>query len=263
MKIIAVDDERIALEGLMDVIREAAPEAELNGFEYPEDALEFVDRHNCNIAFLDVEMTGMSGVELAEKLKLRNPDVNIIFATGFEEYRKEAYDLHASGYITKPITVEKVKRELYDLRRPIPKRKRVRIQTFGNFEAYIDGKPIAFKYSKTKELLAYLIDRKGALCTSAEQQAIIFEDDYGHESYMKSLRRDLLDTLEAADCEYIISQQRGKLGIVPEEVDCDYYDWCNGKRVGNVWNGEYMAQYSWSEYTSGVIERMNKAEMKN
>ena len=42
MKIIAVDDERIALEGLLDVIREAAPEAELTGFEYPEDALEFV-----------------------------------------------------------------------------------------------------------------------------------------------------------------------------------------------------------------------------
>ena len=43
MKIIAVDDERIALEGLLDVITEAAPTAELNGFEYPEDALDFVD----------------------------------------------------------------------------------------------------------------------------------------------------------------------------------------------------------------------------
>ena len=72
------------------------------------------------------------------------------------------------------------KKELYDLRRPIPKRNRLRAQTFGNFEAYIDGKPIAFKYSKTKELLAYLIDRKGALCTSAELQAVIFEDDFGH-----------------------------------------------------------------------------------
>lgn len=258
MKIIAVDDERIALEGLMDVISEAAPEAELNGFEYPEDALEFVARHECNIAFLDVEMAGMSGVALAEQLKLRNPDINIIFATGFEEYRREAYDLHASGYLTKPITVDKVKKELYDLRRPIPKRKRVRLQTFGNFEAYIDGKPMAFKYSKTKEVLAYLIDRKGALCTLTELQAILFEDDYGHESYMKSLRRDLLDTLEAVECEHIISQQRGKLGIVPEEVDCDYYDWCNGKRGGRAWNGEYMAQYSWSEYTAGVLERMSK-----
>ena len=258
MKIIAVDDERIALEGLLDVISEAAPDAELNGFEYPEDALDFLDENDCNIAFLDVEMAGMSGVELAEQLKLRNPDINIIFATGFEEYRKEAYELHASGYLTKPITVEKVRKELCDLRRPIPKRNRLRVQTFGNFEVYIDGAPIAFKYSKTKELLAYLVDRKGALCPSAELQAVIFEDDSGHESYMKSMRRDLLETLEAAGCGNVIAQQRGKLGVMPDNLDCDYYDWCDGKRMGIVWHGEYMAQYSWSEYTAGVLERMNK-----
>ena len=256
MKIIAVDDERIALDGLMDVISEAAPDAELNGFEYPEDALDFVDANDCNIAFLDVEMAVMSGVELAEQLKLRNPDINIIFATGFEEYRKEAYDLHASGYLTKPITAEKVKKELYDLRRPIPKRRRMRVQTFGNFEAYIDGMPIAFKYSKTKELLAYLVDRKGALCTSGELQAVIFEDDSGHESYMKSLRRDLLETLEAAGCGNVIAQQRGKLGVIPDNLDCDYYDWCEGKRMGISWHGEYMVQYSWAEYTSAMLNRM-------
>ena len=258
MKIIAVDDERIALEGLLDVIAEAAPDAELNGFEYPEDALDFVVEHDCNVAFLDVEMTGMSGVELAEQLKLRNPDINIIFATGFEEYRKEAYDLHASGYLTKPITADKVRRELSDLRRPIPKRRRMRAQTFGNFEVYIDGVPISFKYSKTKELLAYLIDRRGALCTLSELQAVIFEDDGGHESYMKSLRRDLIDTLDAISCTNVIAQQRGKLGVVPDNLDCDYYDWCDGKRMGIVWQGEYMVQYSWSEYTAGVLERMNK-----
>ena len=257
MKIIAVDDERIALEGLLDMISEASPAAVLNGFEYPEDALAFVEEHECNIAFLDVEMAGMSGVELAEQLKLRNPDINIIFATGFEEYRKEAYDLHASGYLTKPITVEKVKRELCDLRRPIPNRKRMRVQTFGNFEVFIDGNPISFKYNKTKELLAYLIDRRGALCTLSELQTVLFEDEVNHESYMKSLRRDLLETLESAGCGDVITQQRGKLGIVPDNLDCDYYNWCDGKRMGIVWRGEYMVQYSWSEYTAGVLARMN------
>ena len=261
MKIIAVDDERIALEGLLDVISEVAPAAELTGFEYPEDALAFVDENKCNIAFLDVEMSGMSGVELAEQLKLRNPDINIIFATGFEEYRKEAYDLHASGYLTKPITAEKVKKELGDLRRPIPKSARLQVQAFGNFEVFVDKTPIAFKYSKTKEMLAYLIDRKGALCTLGELQAVLFEDGGSHESYMKSLRRDLLGILTLLGCENAIVQQRGKLGVIPDRVECDYYDWCDGKRMGIGWNGEYMAQYSWSEYTSGMLDRMN-ANMK-
>ena len=258
MKIIAVDDERIALEGILDVIREAVPTAQLNGFEYPEDALAFVEENDCNIAFLDVEMPEMSGVSLAEQLKLRNPEINIIFATGFEEYRKEAYDLHASGYLTKPITVEKVKKELSDLRRPIPDSARLRVQTFGNFEVFVDEIPIAFKYSKTKELFAYLIDRKGALCTLAELQAVLFEDDGGHDAYMKSLRRDLIGILTLLGCEKVIVQQRGKLGIVPDQMECDYYDWCNGKRKNVVWQGEYMVQYSWGEYTAGVLDRMNK-----
>ena len=258
MKIIAVDDERIALEGLLDVIREAAPTAQLRGFEYPEDALAFVNENDCNIAFLDVEMAEMSGVELAEQLKLRNPDINIIFATGFEEYRKDAYDLHASGYLTKPITVEKVKKELADLRRPIPENKRLRVQTFGNFEVFVDETPVAFKYTKTKELFAYLIDRRGALCTLAELQTILFEDEGGHDAYMKSMRRDLIGILTLLGCDNAIVQQRGKLGVVPDRLECDYYDWCNGRRKGIVWQGEYMAQYSWSEYTAGLLERMNK-----
>ena len=73
--------------------------------------------------------------------------------------------------------------------------KRVRMQTFGNFEVYVDG-----KYSRTKEVLAYLVDRQGALCTMAEIQAVLFEDEMGHESYIKSLRRDLQVTLDEADC---------------------------------------------------------------
>ena len=258
MKIIAVDDEKIALEGLLDVIGEAAPTAQLHGFEYPEDALAFVDENECNIAFLDVEMTEMSGVELAQQLKQRNPDINIIFATGFEEYRKEAYDLHASGYLTKPITVEKVKKELSDLRRPIANSARLRVQAFGNFEVFVDETPIAFKYSKTKELLAYLIDRKGALCTLGELQAVLFEDESGHDAYMKSLRRDLIGILTLLGCENAIAHQRGKLGVVPDRLECDYYDWCSGKRKNIVWQGEYMAQYSWSEYTAGLLERMSK-----
>ena len=94
--------------------------------------------------------------------------------------------------------------------------------------------------------------------TFAELQAVIFEDSGNHDSYMKSLRRDLLETLESIGCGDVIAQQRGKLGIMPDKLDCDYYDWCDGKRTGIVWHGEYMAQYSWSEYTAGVLERMNR-----
>lgn len=254
MIVIAVDDERLALENLTVSIRQASPSAQIHSFRYPEDALDFAKSSPVDVAFLDVEMVGMSGVELAELLKLFHPDINIIFSTGYGHYRDAAFDLHASGYLTKPITPEKVKKELANLRRPVGKPKRIQIRAFGNFEVYLDGNPISFKYSKTKEMLAYLVDRRGALCTNGEIIAILFEDDNGHEAYFRSLRKDLTDVLEAAGCGEILSQQRGRVGIVPHLVECDYFDWCDGHRsVSNMFHGEYMTQYSWGEYTNAML----------
>ena len=259
MIVIAVDDERIALENLVESIQQASPNAQIHRFRYPEDALDFAKENYADVAFLDVEMMGMNGVELAEKLKFFYPDINIIFSTGYDHYRDAAFDLHASGYLTKPITPEKVKKELDNLRRPVRNQKRIQIRTFGNFEVYLDGKPVNFKYSKTKEMLAYLVDRRGALCTNGEIMAILFEDDNGHEAYFRSLRKDLTDVLEMAGCSGILSQQRGRIGIVPYMVDCDYFSWCDGDRsVINRFHGEYMNQYSWGEYTNAMLIQKNK-----
>ena len=254
MIVVAVDDERIALENLTESIRLAAPHAQIHSFRYPEDVLEFAQDHYADVAFLDVEMVSMNGVELAERLKLLHPEINIVFSTGYGHYRDAAFDLHASGYLTKPITPEKVKKELDNLRRPVRDTKRMKIRAFGNFEVYLDGNPISFKYSKTKEMLAYLVDRKGALCTNGEIMAILFEDDNGHEAYFRSLRKDLTDVLEGAGCGEVLSQQRGRIGIIPELVECDYFNWCKGNRSGgNVYQGEYMTQYSWGEYTNAML----------
>ena len=254
MRIIAVDDEKIALESLSDAIKAIVTEDEVVSFRYPEDALDYAKENVCDIAFLDVEMAGMSGVDLASELKKYNSEINIVFCTGYGNYRDAAFDLHASGYLMKPITPEKVKRELENLRRPIFEKRRLKVQTFGNFEAYIDGKPLDFKYRRTKELLAYLIDRAGAMCTVGEIIGILFEDEGGREDYFQKLRRDLLSTLEDAGCESAIVHKRGMLGVVVSEIQCDYYDCLSNKKdFASCYFGEYMAQYSFAEYTNAQL----------
>ena len=166
MKILAVDDEIIALEGLIKSIKEADKTAKVFGFRFSDEAIEFMKTNICDVAFLDIEMVGMNGVNLAHELIKINPNINIIFSTGYGNYRDVAFDMHASGYIVKPITTEKVKRELQNLRKPVLEVNKLQIEVFGNFEVYFEGKPVKFKYSKAKELLAYLVDRKGALCSS-------------------------------------------------------------------------------------------------
>ena len=259
MRILAVDDEIIALEGLVKSIKEADENAKVFGFRFSEDAIEFMKTTICDVAFLDIEMVGMNGVGLANELIKLNPNINIIFSTGYGNYRDVAFDMHASGYIVKPITTEKVRKELDNLRRPVKEVNKLRVEVFGNFEVYYDDKPIKFKYSKSKELLAYLVDRKGSFCTIGEIMSILFEDDDGHETYFKSIRKDLLETLKSLKCGDVINVQRGKLGINKKNISCSYYDYLEGKvKLNEVYQGEYMTQYSFSEYTNAILYRKLK-----
>lgn len=259
MRIIAVDDEKIALEALASAIRAIVTEDEVLSFRYPEDALEYAKENVCDIAFLDVEMSGMNGVELAQELKKYNSEINIVFCTGYGNYRDKAFELHASGYLMKPITPEKVKQELENLRRPIVEKKKLKVQTFGNFEIYLEGKPVTFKYRRTKELFAYLVDRAGAMCTVGEIIGILFEDEGGREDYFQKLRRDLLSTLEEIGCANAIVHKRGMLGVIVTEIQCDYYDYLSGKKdLATSYFGEYMSQYSFAEYTNAQLYARSK-----
>ena len=264
MKILAVDDEKIALQGLLSSIKKAAPDAEVYGFRYASDAIAHMQGDPSDVAFLDIEMRGMDGVSAAERLKELNPDINIIFATGFGSYRDAAFDLHASGYLIKPITEEGVRRELENLRRPVTQKHRLRIIAFGNFQVLYGKEHVKFKYQKTNELLAYLVDRRGSMCTASELMSVLFEDDT-HQKYYNQLRLDLINTLKVLGCEAAILQSRGMLGIAIEELSCDYYDYLSGKvELAQLYHGEYMAQYSFAEFTNAsLFEKLTAQKKKN
>ena len=257
MKIIALDDEEIALEGLTEAIREAEPSAEIHSFCEAEDVMEFCRKTICDVAILDIQVWDMNGVELAKEMKLLHPDINIIFATGYGDYREDAFDMHASGYLMKPITTEKIREELDNLRHPVPASatKRVRFQTFGNFEVFIDEQPVKFKYELTKEMLAYLVDRNGAYCTNGEIMAQLW-GDMQHASYLSNLKKDLIDRFRQKGCQDVIDSGWNKLRIVTGKTDCDYYDWMAGKAYAiNRYHGEYMAQYGWAEFTNARLQK--------
>ena len=261
MLVIALDDERMALENLTDAIKKAIPEAELHSFRKTEDVLAFAADKICDIAFLDIKLRSETGMTVAEYLIERNPRVNLIFTTGYSEYAPSAFTLHASGYILKPITPEKITEEMEHLRYPLQKDAlpRVRIRAFGRFEVYIDGVPASFRYVKTREFLAILVDQKGAMCSNGTLTACLWEDDDpgAHKSYLKNLRSDLVNSLASYGCENILARGKGTIGILPDRVVCDYFNYLQGKsRRGSIddYRGEYMSQYSWAEYTHALLD---------
>lgn len=194
-------------------------------------------------------MRGVTGLEVAERLEKIQPQINIIFVTGFDGYKSEAMDLHASGYLMKPITTEDVENEIRFLRYPVKEEKKIKIKCFGNFAVFFNGAPADFKYSKTLELLAYLVDRKGAMVTGSELSVILWEDDT-HASYLKKLYSDLKHTFERNGCADAFFSGRGSLGIDTGKISCDYLDYINSVPGSeNLFRGEYMSQYSWAEST--------------
>lgn len=262
MRILAADDEPLMLDMLTDRIRQACPQGEVFAFSSARKLLEWVESEGAfDAAFLDIEMPGMSGISLAQRLKELYPQGNLIFVTGFSQYMAEAFQLHASGYIMKPVTVRAVEEELKNLRYPPqpPAQPRLRVQAFGNFEVFYRGQPVHFSRSRTKELFAYLIDRRGAGSTMGELLSILWEgrlDTPSVRSQLRSLITDLRTTLHRLDQDALIIKKRDLIAVDPELVDCDYYRYLAGDpSEGNAFRGEYMSNYSWAETTLGALER--------
>lgn len=262
MNILAVDDETLALDTVVDSIEKVVPDACVTGFRKAADALAYIQQNPCDVAFLDIKMRGMTGLELAKQLKDVRGDINIIFVTGYSEYSLDAFRLYASDYLLKPATPEAVKQALEHLRTPVRPvhSQRIRFQCFGNFEAFVDNRPLSFRRAKTKELLAYLVDRMGAAATMGELMAILWEnspDTSSKQSNLRNLIADLKSVLNEAGAGNIILKSRNSMALDCRAVDCDYYDFLRHIPCAvNAYHGEYMKQYSWAEVTTAALPQL-------
>ncbi|MCR4736396.1 MAG: response regulator [Treponema sp.] len=251
MKIIALDDEYLGLEGLTKAIKESVPSATLHAFQDCDKALEDIKSFIPDIAFLDIELRTKNGIEVAQILKEKNPKINIIFVTGYSDYMKEAFALYASGYVLKPVIPENIKKELEHLRFPLPQKKRIYFHTFGSFEVFGDGKPLSFAYTKSKEMLAALIDSNGIPLTLGKIEELLWENVYhDRRPYIRNLIADIRKVFRKFDSEDIIIRSHNSIALDITKIDCDYYDYLAGKSEAlDSFQNEYMNQYSWAEVT--------------
>ena len=252
---IAVDDEVLMLGALVAAI-EASPDIEaVTKFSSCEDALEFVKQNSADIAFLDINMRGMGGLALAEKIIGACPDCKIVFCTGHEEYAIPAFKLHAAGYLLKPISAADVQAEINNIKGVRQSQKPLTVKCFGNFEVYAKGQILSFKRSKTKELLAFLIDRNGAGVTAAEIGVALWENDEDgkNKNYIHQLFHDLRQTLEVVGADKVFRRNNYLYSVDPDKLECDYYAYLKTGRP--EFCGEYMTQYSWAEKTCGFLSK--------
>jgi len=262
-RLLAVDDEALALDDLVNALKTAKPDSEVRAFRHPSQALDAIREGSFrpDVAFLDIEMRGTSGLDLALALKKLLPTLEIIFITAYPQYALKAYSIHARGYLLKPVVVSAIQEELvhiHSLTLNSQPEKQVRVQCFGNFEVFCHEKRIVFPRAKCKELLAYLIHCRGASCTIKEIAAVLFEDKpYGRsmKNQIETFKSHLLKTMREAGCEDILAIHHNSFAVAIEKLDCDYYRFLEGDVAAvNSYTGDYMLQYSWAELTSALLD---------
>ena len=282
MTVVAVDDEEISLMCLEAVLDSMDDVDKVLTFSNAEDTIDYFKTGKADAAFLDIQLylSGgtLNGLMLAAKIKELCPDCHVVFVTSCPEYAVDAFKLHVSGYIVKPVTREAARKELdyiimekraaSNARGFIEEKEeepKVRVQCFGNFEVFWKNKPIIFQLSKAKELFAYLVHRKGASVSMAELAAVLFEDKedgLSVQSQIRNLVASMRKTFSSLGCPDLFNKSRGYISIKTDLIDCDYYSFMNGDSDAiNEYSGEYMAQYSWAEFTVGYLEGVVNREI--
>ena len=186
-KAIIVEDEQPILE-LMKVIVGRSAHYEIAGaFTSPIEALDRFPELRPDIAFIDIEMPRMNGIELAKKFREHSADTEIVFTTAYKEYALEAFDVQALDYILKPVVpaaIERVTERLNGKRGAQARGKAGQsapasadIRCFGGFEVRDpEGELLRFPTRKSEEMLAYFLCNPGRIIGKWELADLLWPD---------------------------------------------------------------------------------------
>ena len=243
---------------ISDCMKKADPAGSHQTEQDPDRIMHVIGSAAPDIVWLDADEEGLA---IAKEGHKRLPKANFILVAGGTEHAAEAMKLRASGYVIRPVTEQSVMEELDNLRYPVSlNRTLLRIQCFGNFEVFSNGKITRFSRSLSKEALAYMVDRRGAGCTVGEICSVLWENrpiDTNLKSQCRVILASLKKDLEAVGAGAVLVKGWNTWGIDTDRIECDYYDFLRSKgRAEESYRGEYMTQYSWAEMTSGTLYQM-------
>ena len=261
MRLIYVDDELPALDNFRLTVASFLDVKSLNVFQNGNDAIEHAKSNKVDVAFLDMEMPGIHGLELARALKAIDSSIKIIFVTAFSQYALDAFSVEAIGYVMKPYLRSEIRKELDKADKlRISSTKRVNINTIPGFSVTVDGEPLHIGREKALELFALLVDYGERGITAGEGVACLWPDrsnDAGAQSLFRMTYKRLADALEKAGVGDILESRNTRRLIRTDLVSCDLYDILSGdEAAAKKYDGRFMQEYWWAEERNGQLYRM-------
>lgn len=244
IRVILVDDEEPALQRLGRMIGQHTDLRIVGRFTKPSEALAAVDELQPDAAFLDIDMPGMSGLDLAVLLMERQPRMETVMVTAFNEFAVQAFEVNAIDYLLKPAGAEQLKRceerlarRLGILGRAAARREasvnsQARMVCLGGFESFAPGRrePLRFATAKAEELFAFLLANRDAdisKWTLCEQIWPGHDPDKAEQNLHSTVFRLKKTCLEAGFPLDIVSRRGHYRFSLPDDCHCDLREFEN------------------------------------
>lgn len=195
IQIVLVDDEQIQLDYMQQLIEEAAKSLciQVNVHHYLSGEsflFALADHPEWDLAFLDIEMHELNGMEVARSVREKAPQLALVFATAFAEYAVEGYEVQALDYLLKPIKPDKVKRVLLRFLDSQPEEASFLIVDIDGEPRRIELDSILYVEANKREVIVRLADSSYNVRMSLSEFSKLLDERFitTHRSYYVNLK---------------------------------------------------------------------------
>ncbi|NEW08010.1 response regulator [Paenibacillus sp. SYP-B3998] len=279
MRAIIIDDERLALIQLEKILKEQANIEIIGAFLEPNQALEAAIQLQPDVAFLDIHMPEVTGIQLAEMLQEACPELDIVFVTAFDEYALQAFDLNAVDYVMKPIkrnrmkdTVQRLEKRREHVQRLNATQSPFLVRCFQTLRIDLPGEKrdlVKWRTSKAQEVFAYLVHHRGQFVRKSVLHEMLWPqfDENKAKTHLYTTIYQIRQCLkkEAIDIPIQTIAMEDAYMIQADAVSVDAVEWertltelepisestlAGHQRVIDAYQGDYLGEYDylWAEH---------------
>lgn len=174
-------DLNYAIETVQEILKYNEIDYNLQFFDSAREMLEKVKR--IDIAILDISMEELNGIDLGRSLKIRYPEVKLIYTTSFEGYYMQAInDAHAFSFLCKPLEKDKLQKQILDLIKEIRYSNYTKEKTFYQvLDDEMKELPVVtlrlndiiyFEYLKSMRKVSIVLEDRSYKCSYVMEQLI-------------------------------------------------------------------------------------------
>lgn len=248
VSIIVIDDEIRSLQVFVGNVLDA--DIQCVYFSDCDKFLNYAREHKPDCAFLDINMPGKNGVDLAEEVTEASPDTKIVFISGYAQNEREISErigANLLGFCYKPYSRDKIEWYITKIHESKQSRRVVTAKTFGAFDLAVNGENQEFPSQKSKEFLALLVARRGATVEMGETIAALWPDKETDKAKMlyRNAKCRLELFLRERGLGALVAFGRGRASVNCSALECDMWRYLDDER-DESYKGEFLINYDWS-----------------